>query len=113
MSNQEDREQIGPLEFVANADYPYPFKVEKPPRFWMEEQTGALSAAIDSYMDGSKLSAQELELIKIYLRQYIERAVLSDRGQRAQLVRRIDGLRSNQDIEDFADTAAEYGAEVF
>ena len=58
-----EAEQIGPLMFVANADYPYPFEVETPPRFWMEETTGALGNAVDAYMDGEKLSPDQLSLI--------------------------------------------------
>ena len=70
-------EQIGPLVFVENADYPYPFEVAAPPRFWMEETTGQLAAAIEVYMRSEPLSAEQLELIKLYLRQYVERAVIA------------------------------------
>src|SRR5688572_3051816 len=49
-------EQIGTLIYVPNAEYPYPFEVEQPPHFWMEETTGVLSEAVDAYMNGEKLS---------------------------------------------------------
>lgn len=108
-----EAEQIGPLMFVANADYPYPFEVETPPRFWMEETTGALGNAVDAYMDGEKLSPDQLSLIKIYLRQYIERALLAPDANKKVLLSRIDKIKSTADVERFADEVSEYGAEVF
>jgi hypothetical protein len=109
----EQPEEIGPLVFVPNPEYPYPFKVETPPRFWMEETTGQLHDAIDTYMSGERLSPEQLDLIKIYLRQYIERAVLSGDANRKLLLSKVDKLRTTSDVENFADELSEYGAEVF
>lgn len=106
-------EQIGPLVFVPNADYPYPFKVPTPPRFWMEETTGALSQAVDAYMNGERLSAEHLQMIKLYLRQFIERALLAPEANRKLLLSKIEKLKTTNDIESFADDISEYGAEVF
>lgn len=106
-------EQIGSLVFVPSPDYPYPFKVPTPPRFWMEETTGALSAAVDTYMNGERLSAEQLQLIKLYLRQFIERALLAPEANRKLLLSRIEKLKTTGDIEGFADDISEYGAEVF
>lgn len=39
----EEPEQIGPLHFTPNPNYPYPFAVPVPPRFWLDEQTGTLA----------------------------------------------------------------------
>ncbi len=115
MSNElpADAEQIGTLVFVPNADYPYPFKVTPPPRFWMEEQTGALAEAVDAYMNGENLSTVQLNLIKLYLTQYIERAVLAGDANRPDLLGQITKLRTSRDIEEFADNVSEVGAEVF
>lgn len=110
---QAEPEQIGSLVFVPNADYPYPFKVAAPPRFWMEETTGALGDAVDTYMAGERLSADQLDAIKTYLRQFIERAVLSGDANKKLLVSKIDKLKTTADVERFADEASEYGAEVF
>lgn len=109
----DNAEQIGDMIFVPNQDYPYPFKVDVPPRFWMEEQTGKLSDAVDTYMNGDTLSTEQLTLIKQYLTQYIERAMLTGDANRKVLLTHITKLRTNADIEDFADDLAEYGAEVF
>lgn len=106
-------EQIGSLIFVPNAEYPYPFDVEKPPRFWMEESTGVLHEAVDAYMNGERLSPAQIDVIKIYLRQYIERAKLAGAANRRLLLSKIDKLKKASDIERFADELSEYGGEVF
>jgi hypothetical protein len=106
-------EQIGPLLFVENPDYPYPFEVIRPPRFWMEETTGALAAAIEVYMRSEPLDAGQLELIKLYLRQYVERAVISQDADRSKLLERIDKLRRVGDVERLADSLSEAGIEPF
>lgn len=106
-------EQIGPLHFVPNPNYPYLFKVATPPRFWMEETTGALADAVDTYMNGERVSAEQLDLIKLYLRQYLERAVLASDANRNRLLSRVDKLHTTSDLEAFADEISEYGAEVF
>lgn len=106
-------EQIGPLVFVENPDYPYPFPVERPPRFWMEETTGALGAAIEVYMRGERLEAAQLELLKLYLTQYLERSVIADDANRARLLERVGRLRTVGDIERLADSLSEAGVEPF
>ncbi len=106
-------EQIGSLNFVPNPDYPYPFDVENPPRFWMEETTGVLAEAVDAYMGGERLSAAQLDALKLYLHQFIERAVLAGDANRKLLLQQIARLRGVADVERFADQASEYGAEVF
>ena len=106
-------ETIGNLEFVANPDYPYPFKVAHPPRFWMEEQTGVLSDAVETYLEGDRLNPVQLAAIKVYLKQFVERAPLTGDAKVHLLVQKIDRLKTTREIEDFADEIAEYGAEVF
>lgn len=108
-----DAEHIGALVFVPNPEYPYPFKVATPPRFWMEETTGALSEAVDTYMNGERITTAQLDLIKLYLRQYIERAVLSSDANKKLLLSKIDKLKTTADVERYADEISEYGAEVF
>lgn len=109
----EAPEQIGDLVYVPNPNYPYPFPVERPPHFWMTEQTGRLEAAVEAYLDGDPLSTAEIDLIKQYLRQYVERAVMTGDANRGALLRKIETLRSSGDIERFADQLAEVGVEPF
>ncbi len=108
-----EAETIEDLVFVPNPEYPYPFKVAKPPRFWMEEQTGALEAAVESYIAGERLTPPQLRVLKIYLKQFVERAPLAGDAKVHLLVQRIERIKTNRDVEDFADELAEFGGEVF
>jgi hypothetical protein len=109
----EESEQIGDLLYIPNPDYPYPFDVERPPHFWMTEQSGRLEAAVDAYLNGDRLPPAALGLIKQYLRQYIERALMTGAANRGALLRKIETLRDNRAIERFVDELAEYGVEPF
>lgn len=109
----QEPEQIGSLTFVANADYPYPFAVAKPPRFWMEETGGVLAKAIEVFMRSEDLDRSQMDILRIYLRQYIERAVITDEADRRRLLSRIDSLRGVRDMERFAEDLSEVGVEPF
>jgi hypothetical protein len=109
----DESEQIGDLLYVPNPDYPYPFEVERPPHFWMTEQSGRLEAAVETYLNGDPLTPAALDLIKQYLHQYIERALMSGEANRGALLRRVPALRNSRDIERFADELSEYGVEPF
>jgi len=98
---------------VANPEYPYPFKLAKPPRFWMEEQTGVLEDAVETYIAGNPLKPAQLAAIKIYLKQFVERAPLVGEAKVNLLSQKVDRLKTTRDIENFADEVAEFGAEVF
>lgn len=106
-------EQIGELIYKPNPDYPYPVPIERPPHFWMTEQTGVLEAAVDLYMNGERLSPADVTLIKQYLRQYLERALLTGDAHRGKLLQQIEKIKTARDIEDFADEVANVGVEVF
>jgi len=109
----EEPEQIGDLLYIPNPDYPYPFDVERPPHFWMTEQSGRLEAAVDAYLNGDRLPPAAIGLIKQYLRQYIERALMTGAANRGALLRKIETLRDNRAIERFVEELAEYGVEPF
>lgn len=109
----KEPEQIGDLYFVPNPNYPYPFPVERPPHFWMTEQSGRLAEAIEAYFNAESLTREALDLIKQYLRQYIERAVLTGDANRRVLLGKLETLRNSRDIERFGDDLAEVGIEPF
>lgn len=109
----QDPEQIGELIYQPNPDYPYPFPVAAPPHYWMTEQTGKLAEAIEVYFNGEPLAPPKLALIRQYLQQYIERAVMTGDAKRALLLQRLAALRATRDIEEFADDLAEIGVEPF
>jgi hypothetical protein len=104
-------EHIGELQYAPNPEYPYPFPVELPPHFWMTEQTGKLAEAVEVYLDGERLSPQALDLIKQYLRQYIERALLTGDAHRPKLLQALAKLKNNKELEAFTDELAEVGIE--
>jgi len=106
-------EQIGELIYLANPDYPYQFPVASPPHYWMTEQTGRLADAIETYINGDALTPERLGLIKQYLRQYLERAVMTGDAKREQLLNQVGALRNGREIERFADELAEIGVEPF
>jgi len=109
----EEPEQIGDLLYVPNPNYPYPFGVERPPHYWMTEQSGRLEAAVEAYLNGDPPTPAGLDLIKQYLRQYLERAMMSGEANRGALLRQLETLRNSRDIERFADELSEYGVEPF
>jgi hypothetical protein len=109
----DEPEQIGELTYVPNPNYPYPFEVERPPHFWMTEQSGRLEAAVEAYLDGEALTPVALDLIKQYLRQYLERALMAGNANRGALLRRVEALRGSGDIERLAEELSEYGVEPF
>lgn len=106
-------EQIGELVFAPNPNYPYPLPTDRPPHHWMTEQSGRLEAAVEAYFDGDALTPAQLELIRLYLRQYIERAILTGDANRARLLQRVEELRSTRDVARFADDVADFGVEPF
>jgi hypothetical protein len=109
----DNTEQIGDLIYRPNPDYPYPFDVEHPPHFWMTEQTGKLEEAMDAYFNGDRLTPQALNLIKQYLKQYIERALMTGDAKRHEMLQKSAALRNNREIELFIDNIAEFGVEPF
>ncbi len=106
-------EQIGDLIFVRDPAYPYPFKVEVAPHFWMTEQTGKLADAVESYFQGIDPSPVQRTAMQCYLTQYIERALLLPGQNRNLLLQKVAQLRSQRDFERFADDLADVGIEPF
>jgi len=109
----DKQEQIGELIYLPNADYPYPFPVEHPPHYWMTEQTGRLAEAVETYVSGERLAPESLDLIRQYMRQYLERAVMTGDANRKLLIDKLATLRSGREIERFTDELAEIGVEPF
>src|SRR5215207_8178342 len=108
-----NKEQIGDLIYLPNADYPYPFPVDHPPHYWMTEQTGRLAEAVETYVSGERLSPDALDLIRQYMRQYLERAVMTGDANRKVLIGKLATLRTAREIERFTDELAEIGVEPF
>jgi hypothetical protein len=109
----QEPEQIGELIYKPNPEYPYPFPVDRPPHYWMTEQTGRLAEVVEAYVSGEPLDTGALDLIRQYLRQYLERAVMTGDANRNLLLGKLAALRTSRDIERFADDLAELGVEPF
>ncbi|NJK81839.1 MAG: hypothetical protein HC876_16880 [Chloroflexaceae bacterium] len=109
----EEPEQIGPFVFASNPEYPYPFKVAKPPRFWLDEQTGKLAEVVEIYFRTEPLTTEQMDWLKLYVHQYLERAVIASDANRNQLLSRIAKLRTVNDLEQFVEELAEWGVEPF
>ena len=109
----QESEQIGDLIYLPNPDYPYPFPVKPPPHYWMTEQTGRLAEAVETYVSGERLAPDALDLIRQYMRQYLERAVMTGDANRKVLIGKLATLRTAREIERFTDELAEIGVEPF
>lgn len=68
---------------------------------------------MEVYLRGEDLRPDQLDLIQLYLRQYIERAVLASGANRPKLLSQVEKLRRSADIERFADELSEWGIEPF
>jgi hypothetical protein len=106
-------ETIDGLTFVPDPAYPYPFRVEVAPHFWMTEQSGVLAGVVEAYFQGEQLTVPQQKILVIYLRQYIERALLLPGVKRELLLQQLVKLRSHRDFEDFADELAAVGIAPF
>lgn len=107
----EQAEQIGELIYLPNSHYPYPFPVERPPHYWMTEQTGKLADAVEAYLHGEKLTPARLVLLREYLGQYLERAMMTDDADRTALLRRVKQVRTRRDLDDLCESMADVGVE--
>lgn len=106
-------ETIGDLVFETNPAYPYPFPVPKAPHFWMAEQTGSLANAVEVYLRGEHLSPTEFAALRLYLQQYLERAVMTGEADRKRLIGSLPKLQTIRELERFVDLIAESGIEPF
>lgn len=106
-------ETIGSLVFETDPAYPYPFPVPKAPHFWMAEKTGSLANAVEIYLRGEDLSPADFVALRLYLQQYLERAVMTGETDRKRLIERLPKLQTIRELERFVDLIAESGIEPF
>lgn len=106
-------EIIDGLHFVPDPAYPYPFRVAVAPHFWMTEQSGVLADAVEAYFQGEEFTPAQRTAIVVYMRQYVERAVLLPGVKRELLLQKLQKLRRQREFEQFADELAAVGIEPF
>ena len=78
------------------------------PGFWMHEQGGELEPAIHAYLNYQALTPRQVELIRLYLKQWIGAPMW--RGDLvAELRRDVDQIRNSSDISKWLRMADEAG----
>lgn len=78
------------------------------PGFWMNEQGGELQPAIVNYLNHHPLTPGEVELIRLYLKQWINSPVW--RGDLAGELRlSVDQIENSTDISNWLRMADEAG----
>jgi hypothetical protein len=89
------------------------------PNYWMYETGGWLAPAIRRYLDGDALSVDDLTLIRVYLRQWIDSPVWdrnpalgeSGRGELATLRSLARSLTDRESIAGWLALAEEFGVD--
>jgi hypothetical protein len=84
------------------------------PKYWRHETSGALAVAVERYLVGAPMSPHQVELMALYLRQWIDSPVWDADDQAIQ--RRIVTLRRSaqkitrwRDIRRWIDVALDLG----
>jgi len=94
------------------ADRPIPFSpammADKLPGFWMNETSGVLRPAIETYLDGGNLPPEQVVTMRAYLRQWIDAPGWLG-PEVEQLRSEIDGLTSHSAIKNWINQASELG----
>jgi hypothetical protein len=79
-----------------------------PPGFWMYKQGGELQPAIVAYLNQRPLTLRQIELIRLYLKQWIEAPIWF--GDLIEELRRdVDRIQFSIDIRDWLRKADEAG----
>lgn len=78
------------------------------PRYWMNETSGVLRPAVETYLAGVTMTAAQIAAMRAYLRQWINAAGWVGRTV-AELRRSIDGLTSRAAIAEWLALADEAG----
>ena len=77
------------------------------PGFWMDETSGVLRPAVESYLYGEPLSDQQIAALRVYLRQWIAAPWTGPGIERLRA--KVDRLQSRAAISDWLDDALDEG----
>jgi hypothetical protein len=76
------------------------------PGYWINETTGRLRPAIESYLSGGPMTDEQIAAMRAYLRQWI----VADDWRGVETLRwSVDGLTSHAAITQWLDRAIEIG----
>jgi hypothetical protein len=75
------------------------------PGYWMHETSGLLRPAVVAYLSGGPMTAEQITLVRAYLRQWIDAPVWQ--GSSVDLLRATVGnLLTRENIESWLEIAA-------
>jgi hypothetical protein len=75
----------------------------------MYETSGRLTPVVEAYLNGKTLSPEQVQLMRAYLRQWIDADVWECDDKVAELRRKVREIESRKDIEIWLDQAMEVG----
>jgi hypothetical protein len=70
------------------------------PKYWMNETSGLLAPVVEAYLYGDPLTAGQVAVMKMYLRQWIMSPVWQGDGLE-ELRRPVERIRTRQDINEW------------
>lgn len=74
------------------------------PKYWMHEESGILRSVVLDYLDGKALTDEQITLMRLYLKQWIELGPW--RGSNVDLLRAtVNSLTTRHDIERWLEVA--------
>lgn len=79
------------------------------PGFWMNEVSGALIVPITKYLEGKSLTPEDVQLIRAYLKQWVDAPVWAADAELAELRRTVNELYTSKDIHRWLDKALDVG----
>lgn len=81
-----------------------------PAGYWMYESSGVLRPAVERYLNGDQLSANDIAAMRTYLRQWIQNG--NFRGLEIKMLREIvDSLNTREQIKEWSDLAMTAGCD--
>lgn len=79
------------------------------PGFWQNETSGVLRPVITAYLNGKRLSAHDLRIMREYLLQWIDAPVWAVDEDIQELRRSVRQIHNQKDIDDWLDAAISAG----
>lgn len=79
------------------------------PKFWMNETSGELAAAVKTYLAGERLNNHQVRLMRAYLWQWVRSPVWAPSGTLEALRLRVASIDTQQELSAAIDHATEMG----
>lgn len=79
------------------------------PRYWMHEQSGVLTPVVLAYLHGEELSAGDVYVMRMYLRQWILSPVWRGGEELRALRESVETIQSREDLSKWLRAAVREG----